>query len=192
MKKRDRLMRIEPAVDQVRDRDGGEDAEHRADGGDPGVPARIDRRPDEQGRLDALAADAEESEDDDPGCRTDEGDVELGLQVVLEPAGVVAHPEDHPGDERDGEDRQRAAEDLLGLEAQSVRAPGEDRADAERERNRDADADPESREHVAPPELLQVGHEDADDEAGFEAFTQADEKVCEHAESDGASGRDGK
>ena len=39
--------------------------------------------------------------------------------------------------------RERAAEDLLGLEAQAVRTPGEQRADAERHDERDADAEPQ-------------------------------------------------
>ena len=82
---------------------------------------------------------------------------------------------------RDGDEREHAAEDLLRLEGQRVRAPREERADAERDGDRDADADPEPAEQVAPPELAEVGDEDADDEPGLEALAEADQVVGEHA-----------
>ena len=90
------------------------------------------------------------------------------------------HPEDHPGDERDRDEREHAAEDLLRLEGHRVRPPGEERAHAERDRDGDADADPEPAEQVATADLAEVRDEDADDEPCFEAFAEADQVVGEH------------
>ena len=44
----------------------------------------------------------------------------------------------------------------------------------------DGDAEPDGREPVAVSGLDQVGDQDADDEGGLEALTQADQVVREH------------
>ena len=94
---------------------------------------------------------------------------------------MLQHPEDHPGDERRGDDREAAADELLRLEAEPVRAEGEQRRRAPRESSDgEADAEPDAAEHVAAVDLDDVGDQDADDERGFEAFAQADQEVCEH------------
>ncbi len=69
-------------------------------------------------------------------------------------------------------------------EGEAVGAEGEHRADAEGEDDRQRDAGPERRQHVATAEARQVGDEDADDERGFEAFTEADEEGGEHGVTD--------
>ena len=118
--------------------------------------------------------------DHDRGRGAGDRAVELALQFALEVTGVPRHPEDHPGDDADGDDREAAAEDLLRLEAQAVRPEGEDAPTPSEMSDRAGDADPELRQHVAAADLVEVGDEDADDEAGFEAFAQADEEVGEH------------
>ena len=58
---------------------------------------------------------------------------------------------------------------------------GQDRADAEREERSRRAMPIHSRGSTSRrPILCEVGDEDADDEAGFEAFTQADQEVREH------------
>ena len=140
------------------------------------LPARGHARPDEQRRLDALAADADDAEHHDRGRGSGERGGELGLQLALEMTGVPRHPEDHPGDEADGDDREAAAERLLRLRGESVRAEGEQGADAERDDDRGGDPDPQLRQDVAAVDLVEIGDQDADDEAGFEAFTQTDQE----------------
>jgi hypothetical protein len=62
-------------------------------------------------------------------------------------------------------------------------------ADGEREEGREPDSQPDAREHVAPADLDDVRDQDSDDERGFEALAQADEKVCEHGSFPGGSNR---
>ena len=103
-------------------------------------------------------------------------------RVRLQRAGGPLHPEDHPGDHRDGDEREEAADKLLRLEGQRVGAEGEHRADDEREHDGERDADPEPRQHVAATQPRQVGDQDADDESRFQAFTKADEEGREHVD----------
>jgi hypothetical protein len=64
-------------------------------------------------------------------------------------------------------------------------------ADAQRDRDRACDSDPELGQHVAPAHLVEEGDQDADDEAGFEAFAQTDQCVCEHSLLSGENGNNG-
>ena len=95
------------------------------------------------------------------------------------PRGRPGHPEDHPGDEADRDDRQQAADQLLGLEGQALRTEGQREAEAERDADRDADADPDPGQQVAAVGLDQIGDQDADDERRLEALAQADQEVRE-------------
>ena len=49
--------------------------------------------------------------------------VDLAVQLALQGAGGRLHPEDHPGDEADGDDRHEPAEGLLGLEGHACDEP---------------------------------------------------------------------
>ena len=94
----------------------------RADGvagGDPGG------RPEEERGLQALAADGQHRDHDERPAAALGGGVDLAAQLAADAAGGAGHPEDHPGDEADGDDRQGAADQLLRLERQAARAEGE-------------------------------------------------------------------
>ncbi len=171
----------DPAVDEPREQHRRGDAEHRADAAEQRIRLRLHRRPDEERRLDALAADGDDAERDESRGAARERAVEPALEVVLEMAGVARHPEDHPGDESGGGDREDPADRLLRLRAQPVGAPGEQRPECEGRGDRDRDADPETGEDVAAPDLREVCHEDPDDEPCFEPLAEADEEVREHS-----------
>jgi len=51
-------------------------------------------------------------------------------------------------------------------------------ADAQADAHRRSHAEPQRRQPVRAPRLLQVGDEDAHDESGLQALTQADEEVA--------------
>ena len=118
--------------------------------------------------------------DERPQAARRERTIDTALQRRLQRARGLLHPEDHPRDHRDGEEREDSADELLGLEGQRVGAEGQDGADAERQDNGEADARPQPRQHVAPADARDIRDEDADDERGFEAFAQADEEGREH------------
>ena len=103
------------------------------------------------------------------------------FQLALEAPRGALHPEDHGRDHRDGQDRERAAEDLLGLEAQGVGAEGQDEAEAERQTDGQADAEPQARQHVASLRANEERDEDADDQGGLETLTEPDDEGGEHA-----------
>ena len=109
-----------------------------------------------------------------------ESAIHAAVQARLHRAPGLLHPEDHPGDHAHRDQRERAADDLLRLGGESVRAEGEDGADAEREGDGETDADPHAAQNVCAAESADVGDQDAYDEGGFEAFAKADEERCEH------------
>ena len=98
-------------------------------------------------------------------------------------ARSTQHPEHHGRDHGDREDRERSAEDLLGLEAQRVGAERQDEADP-------------SASAIARPipshrrgstsrrsERVEERDQDPDDECRLEAFAQADDERGEHGKT---------
>ena len=84
---------------------------------------------------------------------------------------------------RDRDDREAAADQLLGLEGEAAGAEGERRAEGQADRDRQRDAGPDPREQVSPVGLDEVGDEDAHDERSLEPLTQTDQVVGEHGRS---------
>ncbi len=169
------------AVEEPAQRDGREQSEGGSEHRLCAVARRLDGGPYEQRRLQALTADREECGGDQRAGADGQGFVQLALQLGPEVPGGAAHPEDHPGDQPDGHDGQGAAERLLCLEGQLGGAELQYRADGQAQADGDAHAEPDRRQFAAVVGLDEVGDEDADHEAGFQALAQADQIVGEHA-----------
>ena len=133
----------------------------------------------EDRRLQALAADAEEADERHGPWADVDRPVQLALELARDGAGRRAHPEHHAGHEGHRQDRGRAAHELLGLEGQLARAVGQEGAEQHRERDGHPDAGPDPAQGPAAVGLDQKSHEDDDDEGGLEAFTEPDEGVAD-------------
>ncbi len=68
----------------------------------------------EQHGLEALASHCAEGHQRHGGGRAVGGGIELAVQFGRHAPRVLAHPEDHPGEHRGGDERQRALDRLLG------------------------------------------------------------------------------
>lgn len=136
--------------------------------------------PDEQRRLQALAAHRQRPDDHQPPGRAVGGLVHLVLQVLVQRLGGLGHPEDHPGHQASGQDGQRAADDLLRLEGQPLRAEGQQRAETQRDRDRDAHAGVDARQQVPAVRFGQVRDQQDDDQDRFQSLAQSDQVVSDH------------
>ena len=178
-------------VDEHAEHHRGEQAEGRSqerlpgrrDGADGVAGGGVGGRPQEQGGLQALAADGEHGDDHQGPATAVGGPVDRTAQLAAEPAGRPRHPEDHPGDEADRDDRQQAPDQLLGLEGEPARAVGQRRPEGEADRDRDRDPGPDPGQQVGALGLHQVGHQDAHDERGLEPLAEPDQVVGEHPPS---------
>ena len=166
--------------ERPRDHERGPEAEQGADERPDGRLGRLRVRPQEQRGLEALATDGEHRDDEDRACAGGDRPVELRLELRAHEPGRARHPEDHPGHEGDRQDRQRAADRLLRLEAEAAGPEREQRAEPDGDRCRRRDARPQGPEEVATLGLHEVGDEDADNERRLEALAQADQVVGEH------------
>jgi len=93
---------------------------------------------------------------DDP---TAHGAVEAALQLRADATTGRSHPEDHPGDETDREDREHAAERRLRgstAEQRGLRVR-QQRAEPETQPQRCGDAEPDRTQLLAPFGSDQVG-----------------------------------
>ena len=105
----------------------------------------------------------------------------LLLQLALEVARMLGHPDDHVGDHRDGHERDDGLEALLLAVRQLV---VDDRAARRRRATHSAtasaDAQPHRAQRVAPPLPAQEGGDDAHDQRGLEALAQGDHERRQH------------
>jgi hypothetical protein len=167
------------AVDEPAEHDGAAQADHPADEGlVVALAGGLGRGVEEDRGLEALAADAEEGDEGDREGAHVEGLVELALELARDGARRRLHPEDHEGDEDDRDDRGAAADELLGLEGQLLRAVGEQGAEGDREGDGDADAGPHVAQCPASVGLDEEGDEDDDHEGGLESLSESDERVA--------------
>ena len=146
------------------------------------------RGEDEEGGLEALAPHAEEADERD-GPRTDvDRAAEAPGEVAGDAACSGAHPEDHRGDEADGDEGGDTGDRLLDALGQLAGAEGEPGRHCHGERDRGPNADPDVPERPTAVGLHEEGHEDDDNEGGLKAFPQADQGVAgEHGPSLGGS-----
>lgn len=103
------------------------------------------------------------------------------MQGVLDRARDLAHPEHHGAEDAHGDQADDAFEQFLLF----LREFGADQFQAtthqQRERGGEEDADPDGGHPLAAAGLLQVTGDDADDQRGFNAFAQHDEKRNKHS-----------
>ena len=176
------------AVEQPAEDDRGEEAETGADQGLPGggrgagegvARGGLGGGPQEQRRLQALAAHGEDGQHDQrPAAAL--GGVDPAAQGAAHAPGGAGHPEDHPGHEADSHQRERPADQLLGLEGQAPRTVGEQGAEGQAEQRGERHAGPDGGEQVAAVAAHQVGDDDADDQGRLEPLTEPDQVVREH------------
>ena len=153
------------AVEQVAEHHREREADRGADQRHPAAAGGLRGGPQDHGGLQALAADREEGgAGHGPGADR-QGGVEASAQLARDRAGGLLHPQDHPGDEGDGDDRQRPAEQLLLLERHVPRGEGDHGPEADADGDGGDDAGPDVPELVAAAALDEVRHEDADDDA---------------------------
>ena len=122
----------------------------------------------------------------EPAARR-EGAVDPALEIALEGPSLPAHPEEHPAQDADRDDRGHALDALLDDERQLADRRDHDDADRDRDRQRRHDAGPDARQRVAPVDLDEVRGDDADDQGGFQALAERDEERGGH---DGAGSFD--
>ena len=106
-----------------------------------------------------------------------------GLQVALDVARGLAHPEHHGGEHADGDEAHHALEELLFLLRELGRHELERSARKQRQRTGQQHAHPDGGHQAVTTALFQVTGDDADDEGGFDALAQHDEKGNKHLES---------
>ena len=109
-----------------------------------------------------------------------QGDVHAALELALHRPALATHPEQHPGQDDDRDERGETLDALLDDERQAPDGRDDREADDDRQGDRGADPDPDAAQRVAPVELDQVGADDADDEGGFQPFAERDEERGGH------------
>ena len=144
---------------------------------------RFGRRPNEQRGLQSLPTDSQHRHEDQTPPGTVCGDVDLATQVTAERASGPRHPEDHPGDQSHGKNRQGATDGLLGLETEPTRAEEQGEPERQSDGDRGPDADPDARQQVATSGLHQIRDQDAHHEGSLEALTQTDQVVRQHGDT---------
>ncbi|MCY1364855.1 hypothetical protein D9M69_516770 [compost metagenome] len=106
--------------------------------------------------------------------------VDRRMQLALDGAGCLAHPEHHRGQHDHGDEPDHALEQLLLLLRKLGRQQLQAGAGEQRQRGGQQHADPHRGHQHAAAALFQVTGNDADDQRGFDAFAQHDEKGNEH------------
>ena len=168
-------------VDQVADHDRHRDAEDRADPGRLRVLRVVEHRDEEHGGLEALADHREERHRHQRGRGTSgERGAGARVQVALQAGGVLAHPEDHPGDHAHRDQGHDRLELFLLLLGKLLRGDAQADAHADRDEHTEDDAGPHPLHGVAPPLLHEEGGDDAHDQGGLEAFSQSDDEGRQH------------
>jgi hypothetical protein len=131
----------------------------------------------------AVASDGKERQQEQtPGCAArGERLLHAALELALQKARALQHPEDHPGEEGRRQKERRAVVDLLRraleLRVQRVEQPEE----SEAHRRRDGDAAPHEPVVPSRADLRQIREDDAHDERHLHALTERDDErrdVC--------------
>jgi hypothetical protein len=171
--------RVQPPADRHRHRDAGQ----RAHGRLPAA-ALLEHGQQEEHRFQPLARHGQEHHADErpalPVRALRERLVDGGLQLALDGARSLAHPEHHRGQHDHGDEPDHAFEQLLLLLRKLRRQQLQAGTGEQRQRRGQQHADPHCGHQRAAPALLEVAGNDADDQRGFDAFAQHDEKGDEH------------
>ena len=102
------------------------------------------------------------------------------LELALHRPSLATHPEQHPGQDRHGEQAGEPLERLLDGDRQATDREGDDESDDGRQRQCGNDAEHHRAESIAAPQLDQVGADDADDERGLQALAEQQEERSSH------------
>ena len=171
----------------------GESGEGREEGRHGG-PARRPDGEEEEDRLEALARDGDEREARERRRRPGgEREIDPVLELALHGPALATHPEEHPGEDDDREDRSKALDALLDDERQTTDGRDHQPTDDDREHQGRRDADPHAAHGVAAIEPDEVRGDDAHDERRLEALAKRDEERGGHGIADlgWTSGRTG-
>ena len=104
----------------------------------------------------------------------------MAFELTLQILGVLAHPDDHEGDEADGDEADHRLEPLLLLLRELPGQGVEPDADRQAQHDGGADTDPHVAQRIGPTLLSQEGRHDADDQRGLEALSQTDDEGGKH------------
>jgi hypothetical protein len=156
------------------------DADGRADQRRHGLPGGVHGGPHEQRGLQALPADREERGRGQRAGADQQRRVDpIGQLTGQVPCGA-AHPEDHRGDQHDGDHAEYTTERLLRPAGQLGAGEREYGAEAEREHQRGQHAEPDRPGGHAGRRRRGTAHggeQDAHHEAALQALAQPDEEV---------------
>ncbi len=180
-----------PAVQQPAEQDRGGDPDRRAGQRARRLSRRLGRRPQEEGRLEPLAADGEERGQRERARPDRGGALHLAAQVRRQAGRGAPHPEDHRGDEADGEHAEQATDRLLAGAGQHADGEGQHGGERAGEGHRAEHAEPDRRGRCGRltgspgpgPVFIQRGglahrrQQDGHYEARFEALTEPDQQV---------------
>jgi hypothetical protein len=102
-------------------------------------------------------------------------------QLAAEARRVPAHPDQHEGDDPDGQRADDGLEHLLLALGQLLVDELQRDADAQADRDGRAHAGPHPAQRVRPALLAQEHRDDRDDERGLDPLAQADHERRKHA-----------
>jgi hypothetical protein len=139
----------------------------------------------QQRRLDALAADHQEREEEDSGQRRDARLPRRGLEVSFDFAFNLAAGTPHVDRQREhrhgGDERERPFEPfLIGRIEQQVPA-GAAHGDS------DGDAPVDGLGQLAPAALSEIREADGDNQKRFESFAESDDERLQHGARDASA-----
>jgi hypothetical protein len=95
----------------------------------------------------------------------------------------ASQPQNHPGDQPHGHERQGTGQGLFYLTRQCGGGNGENRSGDDRQDNGGDHAAPEVLKAGSAIRLDEVGREYSDNQRCFEAFAESDEKISENGVS---------
>jgi hypothetical protein len=186
------LREVEPdtaAIDAVAEGDRHQDADQGAPPGRGAAAGLVERGEQEDDGFEALAQHREEGHADHRQRAARRAVHRVGghrLELALELARVLTHPDHHVGDHRHGERPDDGLQAFLLALRQVVGEHLQRHADADAQDDRDGDPGEHPADQVAATLLAQERRDDADDEGRLEPFPQTDDEGGQHAKPFGS------
>ena len=128
----------------------------------------------EQHCLEALACNGHERDHRDGAGGG--GAVHLRAEIAAQRPGVLAHPENHPGQHDGGGERQEPFDGLFGLSFELAHEDVEQQAGDDADGRCDGCPGPDRTGSIGSAGLHQVTEEDGEHQRDLEAFAQSDEE----------------
>ena len=127
----------------------------------------------EERGLDALADDRDERQDGQGrGGPVVDRPIDRRVELAPDAARLAAHPEQHPGHDRGGDDHRQAFEQLLVWLLEAADRLEQDDAEEGAQPEREPGAEEDPREVARVAGLGQIGTDDRDDQRGLDAFAE--------------------